>query len=429
MGFFTNNFMTDGSYSAAVSTSAQGQLSSSYTNALSSELSSASVADYIAYLYFTGPNGGDVDAALALKAQILSGSFTLTDLFGAAQSKTAAVPGASIADPEPKMVIGNVTIDLKGILGGLDTESWKDSGKTGQYHTREFYTSTHEPTGYDADWSVVNVAPDVKPITASFDETTSVGGIHGGAEDLKEVNLLDPAHVSDSDGDELNVADVEVSAEAGTFGKLTSDDIAHFVDSIHLDEDTGVLTFDVNSAYINNLLEGETLVLNVTYNVDDGNGHVVANTAHIEINGTADKYSDSATYTFLKTDSSPVETAVTTGLPVGVDSLSEGGRSFVVDLGIDDGFDFSGTLTLKAHADLDAKNESIVVTVDSQEVWSLTGNLNSNQENDNLVDYTKTVTLTDANLSDGQIIVDGEFSQNVAKNSTIQVDLDYSYWA
>lgn len=164
--FFTTEFMAT-EYSNTVSQSAQGQLSSQYEASLTSFLQTEA-ADWIGFLAKT-VEGLTTEQALAVKALVEAGSFSLSGLFGAAQSKTGAVEGTSITDPEPTLTVtlGEtvVNIDLKAILGSLDTESWtytetNNSGKktttTTTYHTREFYTDGHEPEGYDPDWDEVD---------------------------------------------------------------------------------------------------------------------------------------------------------------------------------------------------------------------------------------------------------------------------------
>jgi hypothetical protein len=163
--FFTEDFRADG-YDAGLNSAFQGQLSSAYTNALSTTLQTEA-ADWIGFLAKTA-NGLSVQDALAVKAAVAAGNFSLSDLFGAAQSKDGST--ANPTDPEPKLtvVIGEgdaaqtVVIDLRAILSDLDIETWTQSDTTGggkkavtttTTHSREFYTDAGEPTDYDPDWS------------------------------------------------------------------------------------------------------------------------------------------------------------------------------------------------------------------------------------------------------------------------------------
>lgn len=162
--FFTSNFFGSSGYNPQASTSAQGQLSSAYTSALTDALTDATSADYAAWLFF---NAGNSQAdALAVKEAIAAGQFSLTGLFGAAQSKTGAVDGGLIENPDPMIRVNFGTAEapryaefsIKAMLGDLDTETWttQSVGKKGMetiYHTREFYTDTAQPQGYDATWS------------------------------------------------------------------------------------------------------------------------------------------------------------------------------------------------------------------------------------------------------------------------------------
>jgi hypothetical protein len=163
--FFTSDFRGD-EYDTGLSSSFQGQLSSSYTDALHTNLMSATNADYVGFLAFS--SGLSVADALAVKAAVVAGTFSLSDLFGAAQTKDGSV--ANPTDPQPKLtvIIGEgddahaVVVDLTAMMGDLDIETWTQTDTTGggkkavtttTTHIREFYTDTDQPDNYDPDWS------------------------------------------------------------------------------------------------------------------------------------------------------------------------------------------------------------------------------------------------------------------------------------
>jgi hypothetical protein len=186
MSFFTTTFMAT-EFDKTVSQSAQGQLSSQYTSALTDYLKGSEVADWIGFLA-KAVEGLQTDQALAVKQLVIDGAFTLDGLFGAAQSKTGPVSDSNVADPDPTLTVTLadstvVKIDLTAILTGLDTETWTqtdtlNSGKKVStittFHTREFYTDGHEPEGYEADWAVENTGP-----IHEVSEVTSVVKIDG----------------------------------------------------------------------------------------------------------------------------------------------------------------------------------------------------------------------------------------------------------
>lgn len=416
--------MTDVSFVISNTVASQAVLSQTYTAWLTGEINT--MGENFAYAAFT--DGASITEALAIKQAITDGSFSFSNLFTAAQSK-AGVIGDVAGTPDPSIsvtyTVDGVTysksFDLADFMGDTTAVSnWADKGAKGAvtYHAREFLTDVDHslPADYDPNWAnpVVNHAPVAEDF--AFGPLTETAANTDGSKATGDFTVsidLDTL-VSDDDGDSLSIS-VDVDAlPAG----------------ITYDATTHVLTIDQNSAAFDDLLKGESSgVINIPYTVTDAGGLSDVGEISFEITGTADKYSDSATYTFKKTGGDTTEAAVTTGLPEGAESLSVAERSFVLDLGIEDGFDFGGTLTLKAHADLNAKNESLTVLVDSNTVWSVTGTDSNSSSTETLADYTKVVTLTDASLSDGSIVVDGEFSQQVANGSTLQVQLDYSYWA
>lgn len=286
MDFFTTDFANEG-YNANNKASFQGQLSSTYEVALAAEVKD--LADYVGFIYSKQP-GVSIDAAKAIVDAISSGNFQLTDLQGSAQSKTGPVAGSAIQDPNPTVIVNGVSISIKDMLGGLDTETWKDSGKNGQYHTREFYTSTHEPDGYHADWAnppKPNEAPTASEIHVTATETQSTYDAahalsNGSVDDHKVVNLLESA--SDPDGDTLTTGGYHFFDK--DHNEITQPSYISIVD--------GNLVIDQNHRDLDGLKAGDHLGLSVTYDINDGNGHTISNTAYIDIEGTADIYQASS---------------------------------------------------------------------------------------------------------------------------------------
>jgi Ca2+-binding RTX toxin-like protein len=252
---FTTDFMNGGTsgdtggLDTSLSASAQGQLSSSYTNWLTGELTTDAVADYIGWLYFNA--GNTVEDALAVVDAVKAGEFTLDGLFGAAQSKTAGpVDPAGVPIPTLTLTgdLAGISIDLTAILGGLDTETWSSgTGTKTVYHTREFYTETDEPEFYDPNWAnPVNQTPTDITLTIDGDFAAAAGGQTAGGNDAPLSNTTGSgivvgtlsaadSDVGDSftyeivgtnpgdrfviDGDQLLLADGEaITSGDGTFG-------------------------------------------------------------------------------------------------------------------------------------------------------------------------------------------------------------------
>ncbi len=397
MSFFTTSFMSDG-YSAGLSQSAQGQLSSNYTNALTEALKDATVADYIGFL--TNQAGLSIDDALAVKASVIGGDFTLTGLFGAAQSKTGAVDGSSIADPAPKMLVNGVEIDLAAILTGLDTETWSTVQANGKkldtiYHTREFYTDTQEPADYNAGWANTNQPPSAEPILKDLTEDVVASPI----------DLL--ATAIDPDGGTLSVIAGSLSfsvaggpESATPPGYVTVDDGVVTVDTSHPDLQPGGAI---------DLKLGETLSVVVNYMIEDGQGGSTTNSLTVQVAGAADIYTATDSFSFQKTGG-------------GEDERSFSGF-FTVD---PEGFD--GVVTVAGDADLNAKNESLDGLIDTHS-FEFVGGAPNSSTTESLNPYSDAVTLSDADFTDGTIAFNGEFSQQVANGSSITVQLQYDYWA
>jgi VCBS repeat-containing protein len=124
-------------------------------------------------------------------------------------------------------------------------------------------TATINITGVDD--VINNNAPTVQdPVTATFSEDAANG----------TVNLLSGA--SDADGDALTVQNLVA----------TGNDVGITVNGN---------TLTVNPSAYGGLADGETAVISYTYNISDGNGGVVAQTATITINGADEVTGDGST--------------------------------------------------------------------------------------------------------------------------------------
>ena len=99
--FFTSDFRHDG-YESTTSSSFQGQLASSYTDALHTDLMSTQNVDWIGFLAFS--SGLTLEEAQDVQAQVAAGTFSLSDLFGAAQTKDGTVANPT-GVPHPKLTV------------------------------------------------------------------------------------------------------------------------------------------------------------------------------------------------------------------------------------------------------------------------------------------------------------------------------------
>ncbi|MCW8087859.1 hypothetical protein [Sabulicella glaciei] len=393
--FFTSSFMASG-YSSSLSASAQGQLSSAYTAALSSEIKT--VADYFGFLAFE--RTGDRDAALAVKEAVAAGQFTLSDLFGAAQSKTGPVDGAAVNNPAPKLTVLGETFELSSILSGLDTETWTTSSKVGKttetvYHTREFFTSLSVGE-YDTDWAVVpepvtNVAPTAEAIVVNLTETLGKA-----ASFSAPIDLL--GNAVDLDGDALSIV-------AGSY-KFTVDGVVQPAKPSFLTITDGVVVFDTST----DLLKDEMMVVKVEYDITDSAGHVIPNSLTINYTGTADLYSyKSESFTFTK---------------------SGGNLTFNGSLQAQSGAQ-NGVIDIALHADLNATNETFFLDVEPRPNsvdFTLGGTANSDGT-EVLQNYSGQVNVALASLADGAVSFNGGFSTQVANGSSVTLTLNYDVWA
>lgn len=322
----------------------QGQLSSDYTNALSAYLQGEG-ADVVAFLAYVGFEL-TVEEALAVKAEIEAGNFSLSGLFSAAQSKTGEVDGGTMTDPTPTLTVGEYVIPLTPMLSGTDTFTWTSGGKTVVYHTREFFTGSQVPDGYDVDWAnleVVNQAPSA----AYFDEAVTEFDIKTGApvdgNNLFEVDLLQNA--VDPDGDILNVV-----ADTLTV-KLNGQEI----NSAAFTLDGNKLVVDTNSIYFNQLFKDQKWTFDVSYDITDG-VNTVASSGTVEVTGTADQFQLPGTFSGGQTSGFNTTTwDGTFNVVIPTSSLEDGADAYL---------DFAGNVTVYASGDLAGSTEYVNFTVE-----------------------------------------------------------------
>jgi hypothetical protein len=406
MSFFTDHFFNGGGYNATLSQSAQGQLSSSYTAALTNALMNSTVADWIGFL--AKQSGLSTADALAVKQAVIDGNFTLSDLFGAAQSKTGAVDGTNVADPTPKITVNGHTFDLTSILTGLDTETWTQPNTVGTgkkatteivYHTREFYTDTKEPADYDANWSVENQDPDATPITANLTEDVPPAG---------PIDLLSTASDSDGGTPAVVAGSLTFSINGGP-ASATQPAFITIVDNI-VTVDTSHPDLQPGGAY--DIKLGETLTVVVGYAIEDGQGGSTDNVLTINIAGAADQYHASDSVTVTK------------------DTSSMSGDTFAGVFDLEDGFNYANvTASFSAFGDFDRTNENVSVTGDV--TFALGGSATSGPNPENLDDALGPVnaSVNLAAIADGDVDYTITFSNNVADGSTATLGIQYDYWA
>lgn len=337
--------------------SSQSTLSTSYTSALTTYLQT-SAADYIGYLAYT-TNNVDLDTALAIVDAVAAGQFTLSDLFSAAQTKTLVGDvdsyEAGIANPEPKLTVNGVTIDLTAILSNPDVAYWVTTTKKDTiYHLREFYTSADAPAGYTEGWSVVdvNVAPEAVSFTEAANEWNIKPGAPTGDAAVFEIDLLQGVTM-DADGDPISV----VAGSVTVGGILVGND----TDLYTVDGNT--LKINTNSEYFNLLFAGQTTDLTVTYQITDNINPAVNSGGTVTVTGTADQFTMTGTVEGLTTtfpasfDGSFNVLIPTSSLVAGADAYS----------------DFSGSTKVTAIGDLGGYSEFVMVTVEGSTALKLGG--------------------------------------------------------
>lgn len=385
----------DGSY--------QGQLASSYTNALSEYLQGEEGADYVAFLAYQG--GMSVADALLLKAAIISGDFDLSGLFGAAQSKTGEVDGALIADPVPMLTVNGVTIDLSALFAESDTDtaSWETITKKLDtiFHTREFYTTSGEPDGYDSGWADgdENQAPTADEIVLTLTEYDEHKQAKSDA-DLENVNLLTAANAADADGDALSVV----------AGSVTLADDSALPDYISYAD--GILSIDKNHSSLDALYLDDEWSVAIKYQITDGQGHTITNTVDLTITGTADQFTDSTTITVAKGD-----------------AIADSGSYDLL------GFDWSNVnVDVTGYGDYDRNTEGFTVTLDVDSTFAGATSTGANLENSFMpVDPAQTLDVTWSDDGDLDYSVsfasptDG-YAPDDPDASEVSIELSYNYW-
>ena len=138
------------------------------TDAIKNSNSFANWIGYQAYQTFlSDPLNLQTDAvklqtALDIVAAIEAGSFTLSDLFLAAQNKTGAEITDIGGEPNPTLTVLGYEFEIGSLLGDTTVNSWTSANKTSTTtHFREYFTNVGEdaPDGYDESWNVTNEAP------------------------------------------------------------------------------------------------------------------------------------------------------------------------------------------------------------------------------------------------------------------------------
>lgn len=403
----------------------QGQLSSSYTNALSSYLQTDG-ADYVAFLAYVA-NELSVETALELKAEIEAGNFSLSGLFSAAQSKTGEVDADAITNPQPTLTVTvgetTYTIDLTAMLTGTDTATWiSGTAKSTAYHTREFFTDSQEPADYDPHWADSSEPVNKAPSPASFEEVINEFDIKAGApvdgDNLFEINLLSGA--VDPEDDELSVVEGTVVVKLN--GNVVSSD------AFSIDGNT--LVIDTNSDYFDTLFKDQKWTFEVTYDITDGE-HVVASAGTVEVTGTADQFTGTQAATFTPTGT------------VGSNSSDwDGSFSFVI-VAPDEAFDinYAGTAKVTVTGDIDNnhnhsdKDEKIVIQIEGE---SLTFGMLKNDDNQEpgspgYIASVQTVyssySSTDSTINVAYDSTTSSGANGVDQIESINVEVTYTYWA
>ena len=407
----------------------QGTLASTYTNALSAYLQSAEGADVVAFLAYVA-NGGDVDAALALKAQVEAGNFTLSNLFAAAQSKTGEVDGGAIGDPDPNLTVTfgdgtSVTVNLTDMLTGVNTETWQTIVKNSTiYHTREFFSESQEPEGYAADWAdqqieVQNEAPTATPLTwavTEYDEHAAANASPA----YEQIDLLSTANDPESDSLSVVAGSVKIDNGDGTYGDLPA----------YLSVDgSGNLIIDTNSADFDALHLDDALNLDIVYDITDGT-NTISNSVDLTVTGTADQFHYS-----YSTPATASETLVASGVDPNLSALPDGDVSVSLS-GVDaDAFDFSGTVTVSVSGDINKINGD---TYDQE--WLLVNAEGGDQANlgpvqfesasnkEGTAFYTTDTDLMSFASSDNQVLVTYDGTNEVAGGAITATISEFDYW-
>jgi hypothetical protein len=405
------------------SQSDEGTLASQYTNWLTGEIKDA--AESIAYAWWKaqGGNPTDISQAKEIQTSLENGSFSLSDLFNVANGKAefTAVAGT----PDPKLIVGDNVINLNDFLSGEQTVDWvSGTGKNIIHHGREFldtFTSDTPPEGWDVA-PPANHDPVAEAWTVNATETdTKLYDKAFG--DILKIDLLDGAHVSDQDGDTLTISDILVDGQP-----LPS----YFT----LEQDGHTLIVDLNSPDLDPILKDAIEHDSITYTIEDGNGGSTTNTVTLDITGTADHYTGEILQTFTKD-------------AVAVGSGQQPDQTFHFSLQpVEDGFDYSGAVTLTVQGDMDAKNENALV-VDGGELVDMfpsdpgllflsgTGNHGGPSSVDteghdgypaDNVTVSGSSDVVTTGFDDGAVQFDVTVSGQVGNGSDISATLAYDYW-
>lgn len=404
--------------------SSQSALSTSYTAALTNYLQT-SASDFIGYLAHT-TNGVDLDTALAIVDAVAAGQFTLSGLFSAAQTKTLVGDvddyEAGIANPEPKLMVNGVTIDLTAILSNPDVAYWLTTTKKEGtiYHLREFYTQAEAPEGYTEGWSVVtvNVAPEPVSFTEQATEWNIKAGAPAGDAAIVTIDLLQGV-ANDADGDPISVVAGSVSV-----GGAWVDDNS---DLYTVDGNT--LKINTNSEYFKLLFAGQTTDLTVTYKITDGINAPVASGGTVTVTGTADQFNMTGTVSGSVTSfASDFDGSFDVVIPT---------TSLVADAPAYS--DFAGTATVTAVGDLGGTTEYIEFSIEgTSQILKLAGTSGPNGGTPGVPDGSFNVSLTDSTAFasvNNEITVD--YNSNTAPGqpgvdamTSITVELsNITYWA
>ena len=266
----------------SLSQSVEGQLASQYTNFVSNYVKTTG-ADWIAYRWYQSSQKtpADLDKAIQISQALQAGSFSLSDLFLAAQSKTAKFVDIS-GVPHPMLNVAGVSIDISSFFGGgTKVENWTTgTGKTLQYHGREYLNAVTDtaPNGYNGDW-------DNRPPVISVAQGDSDGSVL--AETDSGLTTSATLTVTDPDaGDPVSASATAVSF-TGPAGALGNDDFLHMFSAnassgkINWAFDSGMEAFDYLGA-------GDSLTLTYTITANDGHGGTDTQTVTVRINGTND---------------------------------------------------------------------------------------------------------------------------------------------
>lgn len=398
----------------------QGDLASSYTNALSAYIQNEEGADIAAFLSHT-VYGLTVEQALALKAALIDGNFQLSGLFGAAQSKEGVVDGDNITDPEPTLTVGSIVINLSAMLDGLDTATWETLVKKATiYHTREFYTESQVPDGYAVGWDSENLAPTADPITWDVTEYDEHAAANPNPAN-ETVDLLSTA--TDLDNDTLLVVDGSVTLADGT--PLPN----------YLTVSGNTLTIDTNSAYFDSLYKDVPLDLDLVYQITDGTA-TIDNTVALTITGTADQFH----YTL-----DPFATNKVLGTSDGNDPDVPGvdDGSITLELtGVDAGaFDFTGTVNVSVTGDINKINgetydqELVLVTAEGggfdylgPVAYIYTGNEPKGFNEEKPESYTTDTAELNFASADNQVLVTYDATNEVKDFDVTATISQFDYW-